>query len=309
MAVILESSSPNEILLRDALVNEGMSFKEQYPIYDGGKFSQPKYFVDFLITHNGKKLIVECDGYTYHISNRDVDQNIYRDNWIKNKTGIKIARFTSYQLKRELPKVIAVIKKELGVENIPKSKLKFKGRDRRKSYIINVNDANLHEVTLYYDYIQFKDTVWLTYRFEDLTLSKFSDIRMRAFYNVPEKVGRELALMVALLDLKRSTKILIFCQSEWLTSYLNREMRFKAKDGILNKVDDILCKHNYLMRYINTKRNSMYYDKPINEYMIFSEIHSKCKQIRYERLESFTKDSYENFEAFANGYGIKFNEK
>ena len=91
MAISLQSTSPNELLLRDALTEQGLSFKEQYPIYEGGKFSQPKYFVDFLITYGKKKIIVECDGYTYHTSDYDIDKNIERDNWIKNKTKIKNA--------------------------------------------------------------------------------------------------------------------------------------------------------------------------------------------------------------------------
>ena len=55
MALSLQSTSPNELLLRDALIKQGLSFEEQHPIYEGGKFSQPKYFVDFLIFFGNKK--------------------------------------------------------------------------------------------------------------------------------------------------------------------------------------------------------------------------------------------------------------
>lgn len=308
MAISLQSTSPNELFLRDALTEQGLSFEEQYPIYEGGKFSQPKYFVDFLITYGKKKIIVECDGYTYHTSDYDIDKNIERDKWIKNKTGIKIIHFTSHQLKNELSVVVAVIKNELCMEKVPKNKLKFRGRKKRTDYIINVDNNNLHKVTLYYDHIQFEDTVWVTYKFEDVTLGKFSDIRMRAFYNVPDKYGRELALMIAMLDLKRSTEILCYCQSEWLVSYLNQEKPFKAKFGILNKIDELLSNHNYLAKYINIKRDITYYKEPTPELMILTELHSKCKQIRYERLESFSKDAYEDFASFVSQHDIKLND-
>lgn len=308
MAISLQSTSPNELLLRDALTEHGLSFEEQHPIYEGGKFSQPKYFVDFLISYGNKKLIVECDGYAYHTSDLDIDKNIERDNWIKNKTKIKIIHFTSHQLKNELSVVIAVIKNELGIEKIQKNKLKFRGRKKRTDYVLNVDNTNLHKVALYYDHIQFEDTVWITYKFEDVTLGKFSDIRMRAFYNVPDKYGRELALMVAMLDLKRSTEIICYCQSEWLVSYLNKEKPFKAKFGILSKIDDLLSNHNYLAKYINIKRNVTYYREPTPELMILTELHSKCKQIRYERLESFTKAVYEDFASFSVQYDINLNE-
>ena len=96
----------------------------------------------------------------------DIDKNIERDNWIKNKTKIKIIHFTSYQLKNELSVVIAVIKNELGIEKIPKNKLKFRGRKKRTDYVLNVDNTNLHKVALYYDHIQFEDTVWITYKFD-----------------------------------------------------------------------------------------------------------------------------------------------
>lgn len=308
MAISLESTSPNEQLLRDALTEHDISFKEQYPIYDGGIFSQPKYFVDFYITHKEKKLIVECDGYSYHTSDYDVDKNIERDNWINSKTGTKIMHFTSNQLKREMPTVIAVIKNELKIEKIPKSKLKFKGKKRRTKYIINVNDCNLHKVELYYDYIQFKDIVWLTYKFQDLTLGKFSDIRTRAFYSVPDKLGNELALFATLLDLKRSTEIRCYCQSEFLSSYFNKETPSETKSEILKKIKEMLKNHNYIFEYINIKRGLMYYLAPRDEMFILTELREECRQIRSKYLETFSKENYEDFREFTIKHEISMRE-
>ena len=58
----------------------------------------------------------------------------------------------------------------------------------------------------------------------------------------------------------------------------------------------------------NIKRNVTYYREPTPELMILRELHSKCKQIRYERLESFTKDVYEDFASFAVKYDINLNK-
>lgn len=307
MAISLQSSSPNEILLCDALKEQEISFQEQYPIYEGGKFSQPKYFVDFLITHKDKKIIVECDGYTYHSSDSDVDNDLERDRWIKRKTGLKILRFTSHQLKTEMPIVIDIIKNELGIVEKAKKQLKFKGRKIRSAYISNVENENLHEVSLYYTHIQFQDKVWITYKFEDVTLGKFSDMRMRAFSNVPNNVGADLSLLVALLDLKYNTKLLLHCQSEWLTSYLNKEKLFKAKYGLLKKLDEVLANHNYLAKYIVARHDITHFSSPKKEIMILQELRSKCKQIRYDRLESFTEDSYEDFSSFIVKHNIIWN--
>lgn len=308
MAISLQSASPNELLLRDALNEQGLSFVEQYPIYEGGKFSQPKYFVDFYITYKEKKLIVECDGYSYHTSDYDVDKNIERDNWIKSKTGTKIMHFTSNQLKREMPTVIAIIKNELKIEKIPQSKLKFKGKKKRTKCILNVNDSNLHSVELYYDYIRLKDIVWLTYKFKDLTLGKFSDVRIRSFYNVPDKLGNELSLFVALLDLKRSTEIRCYCQSEFLSSYFNKEMSSKTKSEILKKINEILKNHNYIFEYINIKRGLMYYYAPRDEMFILTELHEECKEIRSKYLETFSKENYEDFQKFIMKHEIRMRE-
>ena len=42
--------------------------------------------------------------------------------------------------------------------------------------------------------------------------------------------------------------------------------------------------------------------------MILTELHSKCRQIRYERLKSFTKDAYEDFASFVSQHDIKLND-
>ena len=43
MAILFESSTHIEYLIRDALTKENLTFIEQYQLYSGGKFSEVKY--------------------------------------------------------------------------------------------------------------------------------------------------------------------------------------------------------------------------------------------------------------------------
>ena len=62
MAILFESSTHIEYLLREALTQENLTFQEQYRLYSGGKFSEVKYVADFFLENKGHNLIIECDG-------------------------------------------------------------------------------------------------------------------------------------------------------------------------------------------------------------------------------------------------------
>ena len=140
----------------------------------------------------------------------------------------------------------------------------------------------MHRVTLYYAYIQVKDKVWVAYKFQDDTLERFSEERMKVFYNVPDKWGSALSIYVALCDLKRSVELLTYCSSEWLTTYLNGLLDSgQEAEVLLEKIQAELKKHNYLFKYINTRRDFTYYNRPAAERLIIHELQSRCRQLRY----------------------------
>jgi hypothetical protein len=120
-------------------------------------------------------------------------------------------------------------------------------------------------------------------------------------------MGSELALLVALLDLKRSTEIRCYCQFELLSSFFNKEISFKFESEILKKTSELLKNHNYIFQYVNAKRDVMYYQKPKDEMFILTELHDECKRIRLKYLETLSKENYEDFQEFAEKHGIKTN--
>ena len=280
----MESSSSIELLLKAALQQEGLEFREQQRIYEKLSDLSPKYVVDFVITFQKTSIIVECDGTEYHASDVDVQRDIERDQWLRKQGYKKVLHFTSFQLKYEMKTVILTIKHNLGILNATKSQLRFRGRSIRKESICNNNKStsNLHKVTLYYSYKQLEDRVWLAYKFEDTTLNKFSEERVKVFYNVPDKFGSQLAIYTALKDLKRSVDLTIYCSSSWLTAYLNKLVESKsASQPLLGKTREELSKHNYLCKYINISRDFNYYEELSKERLIIHELQSRCRQLRY----------------------------
>ncbi|MGM9601869.1 MAG: endonuclease domain-containing protein [Faecousia sp.] len=284
MAITVTSTTPIELLLKNALQKENLNFKEQYRIYEKGNSYHPKYVADFLVTFQGRSVIVECDGFSYHSSDFDVVQDIQRDNWLKQHGYGKVLHFTTFQLTYETNTVLLIIKQNLGIVNVPKSKLKFKGKKVRKSYITNIpNSDKLHNVTLYYSYTQVKDQVWIVYKFQDNTLNRFSEERIKSFYNVPDKIGNELSIYTALKDLRKSVNLLIYSSSDWLTAYLNQLVQAKSDPhNLLSQIDEILKTHNYLVKHINANRDTSYYEHPSQAQFIVHELHSRCLQMRHK---------------------------
>jgi len=286
VAIIMESSTQIENLLKDALKEEGFQFKEQYMIYEKSGDLYPKYVVDFLIKYRDKSVIVECDGSTYHSSDFDIVQGIRRDCWLEQQGYGKVLHFTTFQLRYEMETVILNIKHRLGIGNTPKAKLRFKKKKVNKNFVINKRDENLHKVTLYYSCIQVKDWVWVVYKYQDNTLGRFSEERVKIFYNVPEKQGNALAVYVALKDLKRCVELTVYCPSEWLTGRLNQIISVsQGSDILIAGIAEILKRHNYLFKYINMYRDVSYYENPSHERFVMQELRSRCRQIHHGKAE------------------------
>ena len=284
MAIVFESTTPIEFLLKSALQKEQLNFEEQYRIYEKGNSYHPKYVVDFLVKYQRKSVVVECDGFSFHSSDADIAHDLQRDAWLKQHGYGKVLHFTTFQLKHEINTVLLNIKQELGMINVPKSKLKFKGKPVRAHRIRNNPSVlKLHSVVLYYSCIQVKDRLWVVYKFQDKTLNRFSEERIKSFYNVPDKTGNELSLYVALMDLKRSVDLLIYCPSDWLTSFQNQIVQARQDPyHLLSQISEKLKPHNYLAKYINTNRGAYYYEKPNQARFILHELRSRCLQMRHK---------------------------
>lgn len=305
MAILMDSSSSIELLLKTALQKEKLEFKEQQRIYEKGADLHPKYVADFVITSQNTSIIVECDGASYHSSDFDIQRDIERDHWLQNRGYKKVLHFSAYQLRYEMKTVILTIKHHLGLVNVPKKQLRFRGKTSRQNLIVNVNDPTLklHKVTLYYSYIQLKDRVWLVYKFKDNTLNRFSEERMKIFHNVPDKFGSQLAIYTALKDLKKSVELLIYCSSSWLTSYLNKLVETKFESQILlEKTREELSKHNYLCKHINTHRDSSYYESPSSERLIIHELQSRCRQLRYGKCKNPSCEDEIDFQQYQSSF-------
>lgn len=299
MAILTRSDTPIELLLKAALQKENLTFREQQRIYEKGSDLHPKYVADFVVLFHDTSIIVECDGESYHSSDLDVKRDIERDQWLMCHGYQKVLHFTAYQLRYEMKTVILNIKYYLGIINIPKRQLRFHGKRSQARPIVNIHEDTdkLHQVTLYYSYIQVSDKVWIVYKFRDDTLNCFSEERFKVFYNVPDKLGNQLSIRTALTDLKRSVNLVVFCPSSWLTSYLNGLLRSPGKQPqLLTEINEELKKHNYLCKYINIFRNFEYYDNPSTERLIIHELRSRCLQLRHGKCTAAGYEKEINFQ-------------
>ena len=276
------SETKIELRLKDALIKEKIRFQEQYRIYRKGDL-HPKYVVDFYIELNKQDLIIECDGFSYHTSDFDVERDLKKERWLKENGYKNILRFTTAQIINEMEVVIKRIKDKLGIVKYSKQQLKFKGKQIRKDYVINLDEKNLHNVILYYEYLQINDKVVVAYKFYDETKKIFSDIRIKRIFNVPLKQGGDVALLIALRALKRSVKLLVYCQTDFLVQYFNNfeNENMSMKQKTLYVILQELKRHNYLFKYINCRRHVSYYDNVQDERLILQELKSKVRQYSY----------------------------
>lgn len=265
-----------------ALIKNKINFQEQKMFYEKPGDIYPKYVVDFYLTNNQRNLIVECDGFSFHSSDKDINRDIVRDQWFRQRK-YSVKRFTKYQIEHELNTVILIIKKELGLEQVSKKQIRFYGKKIAHDYIYNVSDKNLHNVELFYYGVNIKQNLFVSYKFRDNTVNKFSEERSYIVKNVPNESSSDLAVYLALRDLKCPTNLIIYCPSEWLTNYFNKIIRSKQEIALLKKTENILQSHNYLFKYINIVRNINYYETVSDERFILEELKSNVNQKIYSK--------------------------
>jgi len=289
MAIMTVSTTAAELRLKDALKKEGLQFEEQYRVYEKGNSYQPKYVIDFLVTKDGIAIAVECDSFSYHSSDRDIEFGITRDAWLE-ASGYTVLHFTASQLIYEMDAVLQIIKKHLDNESATVNPRALREKKVKTTYVVNCREKKLHSVSLYYSYTQVNDKLWLAYKFRDNTLKKCSEERVQAFFNVPERTADILAVYTALRDLKRSVSLTVYCSSGWLTEYANRTIERPVQQRpLLKKIDTLLERHNYLFKHVNRYRGPEYYHAPKAEYLIAHELRGRCLQMRHDETKLTTK--------------------
>lgn len=274
MAVLFESDSYIELLLKKALQKENLTFTEQYRLYTGGRFSEVKYVADFLITYNSIKLIVECDGNACHSGRENRAKKIKRDLWLIER-GYKVSHFTYDEIKWHMNYVIDSIKFELKINSVAPVKPKI---------IKNNIDKNSYDVLLYLFYIQKNDSVFLTYKYFFVSKNIWSEERKKICKSVPENMFEATAFYLALLDLKRSVKINIFYSGSIINDKYNvnktiRTNLLKFRDG-----KKILDANKLSLFFFNLQsKEPKYLGEPRK---VMTAIKSRCLQISNENYRA-----------------------
>ncbi len=201
MAIPFESSTYIEFLLKNALDNAQIDYIEQYRIETGGVFSEVKYVADFFIRSDCVKLIVECDGITYHAGTDRQKNSIIRDKWLQSK-GFRVLHFSTKHLKHEMPQVIECIKKNIASP----SPVPFASSTKRQFKKNNLKNFN-PRVTLFCYYRQVKNDVYFVYKYRENIKNIWSDERKRLCLNTPREMIAATAVFSALLDLKKNVTL------------------------------------------------------------------------------------------------------
>lgn len=103
---LIREATPAEILLIDRLTQEHIVFKFQEIVRSQTQFR----IIDFWVSRlNNTPLIVEIDG-EYHKEPAQKIKDKKREDWLKQKFGCEIVRFTNEQVYTKMDEVVATIK-------------------------------------------------------------------------------------------------------------------------------------------------------------------------------------------------------
>lgn len=272
MGVLFESSTPIEFLLKEALTKENIPFYEQYRIETGGRFSTVKYVADFLIVYGNVRLIVECDGYTYHSSLSKKRKQIERDAWLL-KRHYKVLHFSTEEIKHKMPFVINAIKYKLGmIDRIPTYNTpKFCKQHFQDTYPV--------ELICYYS--QLPQGVCVSYIYEDKAREICSEIRHKKCMDVAPGMAETTAIYLALLDLKKNVDVHVFYAGEVFNDRFDVNKTIRSKIVCLQGGSELLRKHQLCFTHINLRARQS--DSWLKRYermkTLKEECLSSCKEI------------------------------
>jgi len=268
MGIVFESSTPIEFLLKEALIKENLFFYEQYRIGSGGRFSTVKYVADFLVIHENIRLIVECDGHTYHSNSKQRIKQVKRDAWLL-KRSYKVLHFSTEEIRYKMPFVINVIKYNLGIidvipTNVNQNGLLYSKKQPQKDY----------EVALFCYYQQIPQGICVTYMYEDKVHNRFSEVRKKQCKNLAPQMAESVAIYMALLDLKRDVSVQIFYAGQVFDDHFDVNKKIRSNLVLLSKGSDLLRRHNFGFTHINLyMKYSKHYP---NEHKIMLNLRNQC---------------------------------
>jgi very-short-patch-repair endonuclease len=102
-------ASPIEDLVWQALKEKGIEAEREYFV-DGD--NRGRYALDFAVFGQQRNLDVECDGDAYHANPTSARYDNNRNNFL-TAHGWSVLRFTTAQVREELPKVVAQVRSTL----------------------------------------------------------------------------------------------------------------------------------------------------------------------------------------------------
>ena len=287
MAILFESSTPIECLVRDALIKENIDFQEQYRIYTGGVFSEVKYVADFFLVNGTKRLIVECDGFRYHAGKNNYKKQLERDSWLK-KRGYIVLHFTTKSIVSNMPGVIQTIKYHLNFPSDDSKTIKKEYGSKVVTYDSEKSHNNdFFDVNLYCYYRQFHNGVCVTYKYKYNSRNICSEERIKLCYNVPEDMLETTAIYLALLDLKHSVRVKIYYSGMLYNDCFNVSKKFRRLIKGLKKGKEILETQSISMAYVGFHGNYRFSKKESQKTM--NELRSRCIQIS-NNIEKHTEN-------------------
>ena len=272
MAILFESSTYIEELLKQALKKEGLQFEEQYRVYTGGRFSEVKYVADFMLTNGYIRLIVECDGYNYHSDRKQITKEKERDQWLKLK-GYDVVHFSTNELKTNMPRVIYTIKSRL---QIPCDPPKTSTINLTPHRISNSNDS-FNDVLLFCYYKQTPTELCVVYRYKYVLRNIWSEERKIICTNIPADMLETTAIYLALLDLKRPVRIKIFFSGDIFHDDFNVCKKFRILLKKLNRGVQLLNTLQISWSYVGFYNGLRYRQNEPQKTM--RALRSRCFQI------------------------------
>lgn len=277
MAILFESSTHIEFLLKNALIKEGLDFQEQYRVYEGGIFSEVKYVADFLLINENVRLIVECDGFYYHSGIDKLKKQIVRDDWLQTR-GYIIVHFSTVELESNMYGVIQTIKYLLGLPS-DTSRIIIKNDNTtnvKQKKQQNVPD-DLFDVILFCYYRQIPSGICVVYKYKSISRNIWSEERKKVCENVPEDMLEITAIYLALLDIKRSVRLKICYNGYIYYDAYDVSKKFRRYMKRLLGGDAILKKNKISTSYVRIYEE--YFRNKTEAQKTIRELRSRCLQI------------------------------
>lgn len=279
MGILLESDTYIELLLRKALIAAQIPFQEQYRLYDGQHLEYVKFVADFLITNANTRLIVECDGDTYHTGKTNKKREISRDEWLKKK-GYKVLHFSTYSLEHEMGLVLQTIKYHLGLSSeLPKI-------IKKQSFYQSVS----FDVELFCYYFQTPKGVVAVYKFKDCKSNQWSEERKKECIGVPDELIGTVAIYLALLDLKKPVRIKIYYLGRTNAEDFSVAINFRKRVRKLSAGGKILNRNYIAMEYVKQTEN--FHRSTKNPQATMKELRSRCYQLCAHKGDTTDITSY-----------------